>query len=393
MEAEEVIKQLTEKTDVSSLKSKLASGEETLRDRWRRTMFFQRVSSAPNFEFGYWESTLKNWHKEGLPPEVCNEKTAYEYFGIENWKTAPVNNMGLFPDFGYTIVKEDDDTLIYRDGAGTLAEINKKGDKSIPHYIDFKLKDRASWEEYKVKLVACKERLPENWKELAAAYAKRDYPLAVSRGSLIGSIRNWMGFEGIALMVYDDPGLLEEMVETVCQMICGSLEIALKDVEFDFASGWEDICFNSGPIVGADFMNDIVSPRYRRISNLLEKHGCHISWTDCDGNITTVVNAFLKGGINCMFPVEVNGGTDPVELRRNHPDIRLQGGFCKMKLLQGKEAIRKEFERLKPIFLEGGFLPGIDHRVQADVKLENYKYYIKMKREILGVGGKPQFKE
>jgi hypothetical protein len=58
-----------------------------------------------------------------------------------------------------------------------------------------------------------------------------------------------------------------------------------------------------------------------------------------------------------------------------------------------KAAIRREMERLQPLVRAGGFIPGVDHRVQADVKLENYKYYLKLKRELLGVGGTPQYDE
>ncbi len=393
MEAEEVMRELSKRADISELSRKSGHTGPTLRERWRRTMFFQKVDHAPNFEFGYWDSTLGNWHLQGLPREVNDEKSAYEYFGIENWRTAPVGIMGLKPEFEYKVLEEDDEMLTYRDGAGATAQINKKGDKSIPHYIDFGLKDRKTWEEYKERLHFDGSRISPDWKQLCEAYATRDYPLAVPRGSMIGLLRNWIGFENIALMVYDDPQLLEEMVETLCQLVLDGLEAVLPDVEFDFAAGWEDICFNSGPIVGVDFMRNVVTPRYKRISDLLKKHGCAVSWTDCDGNIMPVSDCFVDGGINCMFPVEVNGGSDPVALRKKHPGILLQGGFCKMKLLAGKDAIKKEFARLKPIFDEGGFLPGIDHRVQADVKLENYKYYLKLKRDILGVGGKPQYDE
>ena len=118
-----------------------------------------------------------------------------------------------------------------------------------------------------------------------------------------------------------------------------------------------------------------------------------IIWSDCDGNILPIVDCFLAGGVNCMFPVEVNAGSDPVLLRQRWPDILMQGGFCKMRLAEGKAAIRREMERLQPLVRAGGFIPGVDHRVQADVKLENYKYYLKLKRELLGVGGTPQYDE
>lgn len=366
----------------------------TLRERWRRTMYFQRVDRIPNFEFGYWAETLTEWHKQGLPPDIDNEAKAYAYFGIENWLTAPVNVTGLIPAFDYQMISEDDEYLVYRDEGGITARINRHGHKSIPHYIDFKLKDRAAWEnEYKPKLQIHSDRLPPTWPQLVEHYRHRDQPLCVHRGSLIGILRNWIGFENIALMVYDDPDLLEEMVEHLCQLICATLATACRDVEFDFAGGWEDICFNSGPIVGVKFMKDIVLPRYKRISDLLVKHGCGVSWTDCDGNILPILDVFVEGGLNCCFPVEVHGGSDPVEIRRRYPDQRLQGGFDKMCFLQGREAIRREIERLLPLVKAGGFLPGVDHRVQADAPLAHYKYYLKLKRDRYGAGGTPQYNE
>jgi hypothetical protein len=391
MDAEEILKQIEQGQDVSELKTaKSDSGTPTLRERWRRTMYFQSVDAIPNFEFGYWTETLTEWHKQGLPSEIDDEAKAYEYFGIENWRTAPIDVIGLRPTFEHQILEDDGEMITYIDpGSGATAQINKHGHRSIPHYLDFKLKDRKSWEEFKERLQATPERLPENWSELATAYNQRDYPLAAPIGSMIGIPRNWIGFEGIALMTYDDPELLEDIVETLCSLVCETLEPALKDVEFDFASGWEDICFNSGPIVGVNFMRDVVMPRYKRITDMLSKHGCHITWTDCDGNILPIVDVFLEGGINCTFPTEVNGGTDPVELRRRWPDIRIQGGFCKMRLAEDKEAIRKEMERLKPLVEQGGFIPGVDHRVQADVSLENYEFYLKLKRDMFGVGGTP----
>ena len=396
MDLQEIAEALARGVDAQTLPVAAADGKPTLRERWRRAMFHQRVDRIPNFEFGYWEETLDEWRKQGLPPHVKDEASAYRYFGIENWHTAPVHTAGLNPGFEHRTLSEDDRYIVYRAANGCTARINKVGHKSIPHYLDFLLKDRRSWEEdFKPRLDIARaaERLPANWPELVGAYARRDYPLAINRGSLIGVVRDWIGFEGIALMVHDDPELLEEIVEHIGRLACGVLELACRDVEFDFAGGWEDICFNSGPIVGVDFMNNVVSPRYRRISDILEKHGCFVSWTDCDGNILSVLDAFWKGGINCCFPIEVHGGSDPLLIRKKYPDMRLQGGFCKMRFLENREAVRKEIERLKPLVREGGFLPGVDHRVQADAKLDLYKYYLKLKRDIYGCGGEPEYDE
>ena len=64
-----------------------------------------------------------------------------------------------------------------------------------------------------------------------------------------------------------------------------------------------------------------------------------------------------------------------------------------MKLLGSAEDIDKELIRLKPVVDEGGFIPGVDHRVQAGCQLGLYMYYLKRKRELYNVGGKPMYDE
>lgn len=395
MDAEEIQELAKQGVNLTSVETQAkASDNMTLRERWRRTMYYQNVDLLPNMEFGYWMETLGEWHKQGLPPHITSEAAAYKFFGIENWTTI-YPNLGLSPEFPFETVSEDDKYTVYRDGNRTLCQINKVGHKSIPHYIEFGLKDRKDWEQFKERLNPDDPtRMPGNWQEAVGVLNRSEAPVAVNIGSMIGVPRNWIGFEDIALMTYDDPELLEEIVETLCQVACTVLEKVLKDVTVDFGAGWEDICFNSGPIVSPSFMRDIVLPRYKRITQLMQKHGCHLSWTDCDGNLNPIADIFMEGGINIMFPVEVNGGTDPVALRKRFgTDMRFQGGFCKMKFAESPQAIDAELLRLKPVVDEGGFVPGVDHRVQADAPLANYMYYLKRKRELYHVGGTPQYDE
>jgi uroporphyrinogen decarboxylase len=160
-------------------------------------------------------------------------------------------------------------------------------------------------------------------------------------------------------------------------------------------AGWEDICFNSGPIISPKMYDQFVTPRYKRITDILRKHGCDVIFTDCDGNITPIIDCFLKGGINCMFPCEVNGGSDPVAIREKWgPQVLIMGGVCKMRLAEGPKVIERELKRLEPVVREGGFIPHVDHRVPPSVSLENYKFYLKAKRAMFKAGYKaPQYDE
>ena len=359
----------------------------TLRERWNRTMHFQDVDHIPNLEFGYWAQTLPEWHKQGLPESVNDEKSAYAYFGIEDWVRAPVS-IGLFPGFEEKIIEETEQYTIWRDGARTVRKEVRDGIRSIPQYLEYGIKNRDDWKLFKERLdPTTPGRYPENWPELVEEYKHRDYPLNINTGSMIGTPRNWIGFEHIGLLAYDDPALLEEIIETLCVCVCETIKPALEQVRFDFGAGWEDICFKSGPILSPKMFDRWIVPRYKRITDLCHEHGMDVIWTDCDGNIMPILDQFLAGGINCMFPLEVAGGTDPVAIREKYGRrVLLHGGVDKMELGKGPKEIEKELLRLKPVVDDGGFIPHVDHRCPPTVSLENYKLYLRLKRDIFDAG-------
>lgn len=367
----------------------------TLRERWNRTMHFEPVDRLPLMEFGYWAETLPAWHEQGLPEDVRTEADAYAYFGIEDWVVAPVA-VGLYPGFAQAVIEEGDDYTIMRDHDGALRKEIRQGIKSIPSYLRFAIENAADWERMKPRMdPAAPGRYPADWEAQVRAWEERDFPLAITIGSMLGKPRNWIGFENTALMFYDDPGLVEDIIETCCVCVCGTIERALREVRFDFAAGWEDVCFKNGPIISPQMFEKYVVPRYRRITDLLHAHGVDVVWTDCDGDINPLADCFLAGGINCMFPLEVAAGTNPVALRERYgKEMLLHGGVDKMALRAGPKAIEEELLRLKPAVDEGGFIPHVDHRCPSDVSLANYKFYLKLKREIFGAGDlRPHYAE
>jgi len=370
---------------------KQASGELTLRERFRRAMFFQEVAVPPNFEFGYWARTLEVWRQQGLPDHVVDEASAYDYFGIENMAVVGVNSAPM-PVCEHKVLEETEDRQVYRDCYGCVAEINRKGDQSIPHFVDFPIKDRASWEPFKAAL---DPDAPGRWVNFEASIeALRDttMPVAIFAGSMVGTARNLIGFERIGIMSCEDPELLTEIIDTFGVCTAAVLERALPRIQVDAGMGWEDICFNSGPIVSPAFMRQAAGPWYRRVADLLTAHGCCVYTTDTDGNINPIVDVFLDNGLTTMFPVEVHAGTDPLALRAKYGRrIKLWGGVCKMILAESKEAIDAELERLRPVFEDGAFIPTVDHRVPANVPYANYLHYLDRKRELFNVGGTPKY--
>ncbi|MBN1808997.1 MAG: hypothetical protein JW909_07995 [Planctomycetes bacterium] len=375
----------------------------SLRDRFNGVMHYREVDRMPFFEFGYWAETLSTWHEQGLPEEVNDEATAYAYFGIEVMQHAPFW-AGFHPLDKAQVLEETDEYVLVRDGDHVVKKELKQGIRSIPHYVEFPLKTRDDWKWYKERLnpdepvrygIRGGGSTPPDpaaiRKELAPEIARLNdgpFPVAVQIGSICGWIRNLMGFEDYAVATIADPAWVTEMMEDITNCIVGVLETAFSlGLKADAGAGWEDICFNSGPIIHPDLFYAEAVPRYKRIMDVLHKNGCDIAYTDCDGNITALTDGWMEAGINCMFPVEVHGGTDPVALRERYgKDMRFLGGVDKMVLQTDKTSIKKELERLRPAVEEGGFIPHVDHRCQPSVPYENYLYYLDTKREMFNAG-------
>ena len=359
----------------------------TDRERFLAQMRYQPRDRCPIMDFAYWTETPDVWRKQGLPADVELE----EYFGLDaQWIGADIN-LGLLPAFETRVIEDGETTQIVFGSDGVIARHSKVG-SSIPHFIDWTLKGRDSWQEYKKRLDPdAPGRIPDDWDERCARWKDRDYPLSISAGSLYGRPRDWMGVENISFLIHDDPTLFQEIVETQADMVVGVLERALLraaacGVTFDFAMIWEDMCYRAGPLISPKTFAEVLVPNYRRMTAVLRKYGIDIIVVDSDGDGWLLTELWLEGGVNCHFPIEVGTwGGDAVEYRKRWgKDLLMMGGFDKNILARTKDEIEREIERLAPLVEEGGFIPFCDHRVPPNVPFDNYIHYIERAKAIWG---------
>ena len=95
-----------------------------------------------------------------------------------------------------------------------------------------------------------------NWDEVAQRYRGRDYPVRISVGSLYGWLRDWMGVDRFSIAFYREPNWVEEMMDTLTGLWVRVLARALRDVEVDYATWWEDMCYNRGPLLSVKLFED-----------------------------------------------------------------------------------------------------------------------------------------
>ena len=358
----------------------------TPRERWLRTLRFQSVDHVPDEEFGYWTETLQVWRGQGVPEGVNSDAAADRFFGFARRQRVPVH-VGIHPAFQRQVLEETDRHRIVVDGTGVTLMENKDGSSTIPQFLRFPIATRQDWLEFRRRLdPADVARYPARWEQQLPAWRQRDFPLGIAVGSLFGWIRDWMGFERATTACIEEPTLIEDMMEHLTELTLHVLRRALRDLQLDFADFWEDMCFNSGPMISPRLFRRFMVPRYQKITSLLRSHGVDIIYVDCDGDITELVPLWLEAGVNCMFPLEIRAGSRPEQFRATYGrEVLLMGGVDKTALIQGKAAVDRELARIVPLVEQGGYIPHLDHRCPPDVTLDTYLYYLRRKRELLGI--------
>jgi len=363
----------------------------THRERLLATLRFEKTDRGADYEFGAWEQTITRWREEGLPAEcegVWGAINQHFHTDDTEYGPGPWLQHGLLPGFEYKVVEEKGDHLVVQDGDGATAEmIRPELGASIPRYLRYAIETRADWEAVRDERLNPETpgRVPDNLEELCKLTWDATYPTGIGGISLYGWLRNWMGVEGISIALYEDPAWVEEMMEHLTVLCLHNLAKIAGKARIDLSHWWEDMCFNKGPLVSPKHFRQLMVPRYKRITDFLRAEcGCEFNMLDCDGNIHELVEPWIEGGINVMFPVEV-AHTDPFRIRREFGKrAPMRGCVDKRALAAGPEAIDAELAHLKPLYEEGGLIPHTDHLVPPDVSWANYQHYRQRKCEMIG---------
>ena len=338
----------------------------------------------PNMEYEYWEKTIDRWHNEGLPIEIKERVALDRYVGLDAWQRCTPLDMGPIPRFETQVLEEDEVSQTVMDENGAVLKELKKGG-SIPHYISFPVNDRNSWKEMRSRLETVTDRYPDNWEEMVTRENNRSDVLVINHIGFFAQLRIWFGVERALTIFYDDPALLEEMIEFWVDFLIRLNHKAVEEISYDLAMIWEDMCYKTGPLISPRHFKQYLVPAYKKLTGFLREHGVETICVDCDGKVDELIPLWLEGGVNSLFPFEVQAGMDILKVREEYPELIIYGGLDKRALAQSKTEIDRELEKLQKMWPKGGYLPMLDHAVPPDVPFENFLYYVEGKKRILTV--------
>jgi len=225
----------------------------THRECLRRVLRGEPTPWVPNYELGCWGQTVERWYREGMPhaESRVGAMDMFEgepHFRLDRRAFARIAT-GMIPDFGYEVLEETEEYLVARHGNGIVTRALKPGTvrgtrMCMDTYLSFPVTDRRSWNDVKRRYdPRAPVRYPFWWDEQVRLWRERDYPVVLLGNASFGlysQLRSWVGTEGISYMFYDDPALVEEMVEFAADFLLELVEPALGQVEFDYFNFFED---------------------------------------------------------------------------------------------------------------------------------------------------------
>jgi uroporphyrinogen decarboxylase len=206
-------------------------------------------------------------------------------------------------------------------------------------------------------------------------------------GGFFGALRNMMGLEHLCCAFYDDPALIERMMEERADAIIAITDEVLKYTEVDVFWYWEDMAYNHASLIDPKLYRRFALKHYRRVNDWLRSKGIQHIGLDSDGNIAELIPVWLESGITQLWPFEVQSGMDVVAVRQQYGrDLAILGGIDKRALIVGGDAMRREVDRVMPLVEDGGYIPELDHSVPPDISWPNFVEYVEYLKYRLGRG-------
>ncbi|MDW7657348.1 MAG: uroporphyrinogen decarboxylase family protein [Bacillota bacterium] len=366
------------------------------RQRFINVMSYQAVDRIPNYEAGVWGQTKQRWIDEGLNEfDLHWDWWAGEAsFGMDAREFIPVN-YGMMPAFAHEVLERTERYEIFRDTIGrthkALIDGTVRGTRaSMDQYLSFAVRDLDDFRKLQKRYIAGLEaRYPARWREIMLPGWKiRQHPLILGQNcSTLGFYwlaRDWMGTEQVCYSWYDQPELMHEMMAFIADFTIEVSRPILLETDIDYVMLNEDMSMKTGPLLSPEQYRTFIYPHMKRLVAFLKSNGVRYVIVDSDGNCEALIPLLLECGVDAIWPLERAANMDPVRIRRTFGrDLRLFGGVDKMELAKGKSAIDCHLAQLVPLIEEGGFIPTVDHTVSPDISLENFRYYIKRKQDLL----------
>jgi len=326
---------------------------------------------------GPWTSTVERWRKEGLPEDV----SVAEYFGFDHWVSIQPD---LSPRYPVETVEETEEYVISTTAWGETSR-RWKHRASVPEFLDFKIKDRKSWEAAKERMQLDEDRV--NWAQL-----EEHYPAWVESGAYI-TLSVWgvgydvcgnrvVGTERFLMALVEDPEWCRDVMSYCAHMAVHFSEMLIeRGYDFDAITIPDDLGYRNGLLFSPATFDATVREGHEILCDFARRHG-KTRWLHSCGNIMALMPRLVEIGWNVLNPLEIKAGMDPLRLKEEHGEVLTLEGGIDVRTMTDPAAMEEEVASKIPALKQGGgYIYHSDHSVPDDVSFENYCHLIELVKQ------------
>lgn len=319
------------------------------RERIQSVLNFQKPDRLPVVEWApYWDKTISRWRTEGLPDSAQTHAEIRDFFGLDKMLDIWVRSKS--PD------------MPYPNGHGKVVVANEADyDRLMPYFYPDPALDPKEL-----------ERLSKAQEDGAAVWIWFE--------AFFWHPRDLFGIEEHLYSFFDQPALMKRMNDDLLEYLYRTVDQICDYVQPQFLALADDMSYNHGPMISKAMYDEHLAPFYVQASEYIKNKGIKV-YVDSDGLVDDPVDWYMEAGCEGFLPLEKQAGVDIAKYRRKHPRYLFMGGFDKLCMNKGEDAMRVEFERLLPVMSQGGYILGVDHQTPPEVSLEDYKLYLSLLRE------------
>ncbi|MBC7329116.1 nucleoside 2-deoxyribosyltransferase [bacterium] len=237
---------------------------------------------------------------------------------------------------------------------------------AITNEEEFSAYDFPSPEEVDYSIIAeTRKALPEGMK------------IITGTGGIFEETSFAMGFETLALSLYDEPKLVAKVFDKVGEILTEITDIAAEACEDALGALWlsDDIAYTEGTFFSPSVYRKYLFPWYKRFGEICKKYDVPFLFHS-DGKLWDILDDLIECGVNAIHPIEPKA-MDIREVKERYGDkLCILGGLnLDYPLSRGTpKEVEEEVKRLiKEIAPGGGYCLGSSNSIPEYVPLENYK--------------------
>lgn len=379
-------------------------GEMTDRERFIAAATGQEPDYVPIFGFpgapgmsrGCMRKTHQHLVETGMPAHVggryeggrCGEvESWYRYWGT----TGPI---GL--DFSLAWGAQGFETARRREGDYVVIEsengsvtrevIDNDATYSMPEHRVYPVRDRESWEFYRKRTEPREFMSGEEMERNCRRFDEREGPRVIGAGGTFGRVRSLMGTEAASLALYDDPGLVHEIIDSFREHNRRYVFPLIERLRPEIVACWEDIGYKTSMLLSPEQFREFCAPLYREVAECARACDASVLTVDSDGCAMELVPLLVECGFNSLHPFEAGANNDLFVLRERFPELVMFGWLEKGVINEGKEHLIEPEIRTKvpPLLETGRYFPNGDHGIQPPATFGNLRRFMTILHEVCG---------